>query len=277
MEDIELATGNLLLFLGAIVIAIWAWGSRLEGRSSEPLALRVPLFNLGVLLWALMMVYLLLPQLGFGLAGHLFADESGEENLRILLATLFGQIGLLLALLVFFESTRPQGMSFPGLISVSGGQSLRLALIYWGRALPLVWLVSLVWNGMLWLINYLGFELDLVPQDAALWIAGADSVYFLIFAALMVIVLAPVVEEIFFRGFLYPVLAARFNERVAFFASSLLFGLVHANLQNFLALTLLGCLLAYAYRQTRDIRVPIFFHALFNAFTFANLFFIDLK
>lgn len=83
------------------------------------------------------------------------------------------------------------------------------------------------------------------------------------------VIVAPVAEEILFRGLLYAT-AKRYSER--YFAavfSSLAFGLVHANLASFAPLVVLGMLFALAYEITGCLAVPMLMHALFNAFSVA--------
>lgn len=89
--------------------------------------------------------------------------------------------------------------------------------------------------------------------------------------AFAVVVLAPVCEEVLFRGYIYGA-TKRFTDR--FFAcvfSSLLFGLVHYNINALLPLLFLAVLLTIAYEMTGSLWAPISIHALFNASTLINL------
>ena len=78
------------------------------------------------------------------------------------------------------------------------------------------------------------------------------------------IVVAPVTEEIIFRGYLYAVFK-RFSDR--FFAAivtSLLFAAVHGNVPGTLPLFVLAILLTVSYELTGCLWVPIVVHATFN-------------
>jgi membrane protease YdiL (CAAX protease family) len=77
-------------------------------------------------------------------------------------------------------------------------------------------------------------------------------------------VLAPIYEEMFFRGVLYRACRQRLGRPIALILSSVLFGILHTNAAGFLSLTLLGGVLAVAYEYTGDIRVPILAHGIFN-------------
>ena len=98
-----------------------------------------------------------------------------------------------------------------------------------------------------------------------------SQVTFRILIAVAVAILAPVAEEIVFRGYIYGA-TKRFTDR--FFAaifSSLLFAVVHNNIDALLPLFFLALILALAYELTGSLWAPISIHALFNATTFVNL------
>jgi membrane protease YdiL (CAAX protease family) len=86
------------------------------------------------------------------------------------------------------------------------------------------------------------------------------------------VVLAPVVEELLFRGVLLRALLRRFEPVTAVLASALIFALVHyvgdPNTLPFLpALTGLGALLAVVALRSGDLSTAIFIHAGFNLTT----------
>ena len=83
----------------------------------------------------------------------------------------------------------------------------------------------------------------------------------------MAIIVAPITEELLFRGLLLQ-LICRYSRRawVAIALSGLLFGLVHLDLpQAVLPLTSMGIILGYARVKYRSIELCILIHALFNA------------
>jgi uncharacterized protein len=86
--------------------------------------------------------------------------------------------------------------------------------------------------------------------------------------ALMVlaaVISAPLVEEIIFRGFLYPVFKRFTDAWVAAPLNALLFAVIHLHVGSFIPLTLLALAFILAYEVTGCLLVPIFMHALFNA------------
>ena len=86
---------------------------------------------------------------------------------------------------------------------------------------------------------------------------------------LLAITVAPVTEEMIFRGGIFRYMRTRTPRWVALLVPALLFGALHANLASFVPLVVLGIILALAYERTGSITVPIFAHGLFNLHTIA--------
>ncbi len=87
----------------------------------------------------------------------------------------------------------------------------------------------------------------------------------IIFFSLFVSVFAPIVEEIFFRGFFYSALRSRAGPLKAAFFVSFIFALLHMNMTGFLPIFILGLLLAYLYEKTGSLIAPIAVHILHNS------------
>lgn len=90
----------------------------------------------------------------------------------------------------------------------------------------------------------------------------------LLFGLLFVIV-GPVVEEFVFRGLLFPILKQLGFPVAAWLTSTLVFGVIHANLQALVPLTALAVLLTLIYEKTDSLLTPIVAHAVFNGINFA--------
>lgn len=94
--------------------------------------------------------------------------------------------------------------------------------------------------------------------------------------------LAPMLEEIIFRGVIFKGMRFKYGFLIALFISSLLFGFVHVsasfftgNLTDTIYLFLyggLGCLLAWSYEVNQSIWACIIFHSLYNLLAFALMF-----
>jgi uncharacterized protein len=88
-----------------------------------------------------------------------------------------------------------------------------------------------------------------------------------ILLVLLVVIGAPVIEELFFRGLLMRSISARWNDGLALVASSILFGLAHFELIQLPALVLFGLVAGYAAQRTGRLGPSIFIHVGFNATT----------
>ena len=94
-----------------------------------------------------------------------------------------------------------------------------------------------------------------------------------VFFAFVAILGAPVVEEILFRGILYPAIKQRGWPKLALWGTSLLFALTHANTATFLPLTFFAMVLVFLYERTGNLLAPILTHSLFNAANYCALVF----
>ncbi len=81
------------------------------------------------------------------------------------------------------------------------------------------------------------------------------------------VVLAPLIEELFFRGFLLTWLKTYMSTWVALIVSAGIFAVAHQNLDSVLALWVLGIVLGVAYEHTGSILLPMAIHACFNLTT----------
>ncbi|MGJ8675947.1 MAG: CPBP family intramembrane glutamic endopeptidase [Akkermansiaceae bacterium] len=116
-----------------------------------------------------------------------------------------------------------------------------------------------------WILEVFGE--DAVEQQIVKSYQNTNDLIIRIMIAVMVVIIAPIVEEVVFRGYIYPV-THRFTGR--FFAAimtSVLFGIVHFNIAALLPLVFLALILTIAYEFTKSIWTPICIHALFNAST----------
>jgi membrane protease YdiL (CAAX protease family) len=84
---------------------------------------------------------------------------------------------------------------------------------------------------------------------------------------LLAVVVAPVTEELAFRGYLYGVIKRYLGAIPALVLSGILFALIHLNLPSFFPLLVLASAFALAYELSGSLLVPMTMHALFNAFS----------
>jgi len=86
------------------------------------------------------------------------------------------------------------------------------------------------------------------------------------------IVLAPVLEEIFFRGFVFKGFRQRYGVKTALFLSSFIFALSHLQLAALLPTFLMGGVLAYMVHRSNSLFPGMILHFIINAWGFCALF-----
>jgi len=101
-----------------------------------------------------------------------------------------------------------------------------------------------------------------VPEDFF------DSAVALPLVAVLAIAAAPIAEETFFRGFLFPSLRMRWGTFWGALVSGLLFAALHFNLGSLVPFAIIGMLLAWAYVFSGSLWVAIGAHFLFNSVSF---------
>jgi membrane protease YdiL (CAAX protease family) len=78
-------------------------------------------------------------------------------------------------------------------------------------------------------------------------------------------VLAPVLEETIFRGFLMTSLTKWLPTPVAVLISAVAFAAAHLTPGEFPQLAALGVILGFSYAQTRNLLTPILIHSIWNS------------
>ena len=92
-----------------------------------------------------------------------------------------------------------------------------------------------------------------------------------IMIVLLAVVIAPLVEEMLFRGLFQTMIRSHTGRPwLSVAVTSLLFAGVHQNAEHWPALFVLALGLGYAYEKSGSLLQPIFMHALFNGVTIAS-------
>jgi len=160
--------------------------------------------------------------------------------------------------LIWYLAIKKRGSNWPGL----GFRSFDFLR---GVGLVLVWffLARIIIFAYALFAEQIGIEL---PNDVTRRLPevfGPDVAGFLL-AIAVVAILAPVIEELFFRGFIYPVFRQHWGVPVAIIANGLLFALFHFSLLLFVPFAVIGFILAYLFERTNSLGPPIILHALNN-------------
>ncbi len=109
-------------------------------------------------------------------------------------------------------------------------------------------------------------DVEGLHHGARIWLQTGAVIPHWVLAAMIV---APLVEELVYRGVLYPALRGRIGRGWAVLASAAIFALMHLvwSWSLFLPVTqfLGGLIFAWSYEKTRSLVFPVIFHAIGNA------------
>ena len=176
------------------------------------------------------------------------------------------------ALVWIFFFLKEQGVSWNEGFGLSNapGRTLVLGLGVGVVALPVV----LGWNQ---LAAELLVRVGITPetQQAVQRLQSGMTSGQQVFLAVIAIILAPLVEELLFRGIIYPTVKQAGYPRVALWGTALIFGAIHANLASLLPLAIFALILTWAYERTNNLLAPMLIHGLFNAANFVFIIFGD--
>lgn len=196
-------------------------------------------------------------------AALLKTEEARPDFISFFLSTVVTQL-FAVVLIHFF--LRMHGMRWAEFLGVRHRRLLLIVIFALG--------VAVVALPLTWAANYLSAKVITLlyktpEQQVAVQVLEAtkDPAQRIVFA-LAAIVMAPLVEEILFRGILYPLLKYRGYPRLAIWGTSLLFAAVHVNLLTFFPLFMFALLLTWLYERTDTLLAPILTHAAFNTINF---------
>ncbi|MBE0447002.1 MAG: CPBP family intramembrane metalloprotease [Actinobacteria bacterium] len=197
----------------------------------------------------------------------LIAITGGSFIISVLLAQVAPRVGsifvfvigyVVLFFLIWYLAITKRGADWPAL-------GFRPFDLLRGLGLVIIWffLVRIIIFLYVLFIERIGVK---PPDDITRRlpeIFGTDILGILL-AVIVVAVVAPFIEELFFRGFIYPVFRQRWGVTIAIIANGLLFALFHFNLLVFVPIAVIGFALAYLFEQTNSLGPPTMLHALNN-------------
>lgn len=141
------------------------------------------------------------------------------------------------------------------------------AQTYLAKGLPNLAFLPLVLGGMC-LAGFVGILLDMLPipehileeySQSAQMLGGAGWV-----AVLSSVVVAPIAEEVIFRGLVYTRLRRAMPPIVAMLLSSAVFGLLHGQLLWVCYAFFVGLVMAFVFERTGTVQATILLHFAFN-------------
>jgi membrane protease YdiL (CAAX protease family) len=181
---------------------------------------------------------------------------SDDAALGVLLgANLLLELFLLVAVALFTVRKYKVSWAMVGLrLPERGSWWLPLALL--GGALVVIWTYFAI-------IAALGAEpRSNIPDEAF------DSVPLIVLVGILSLALAPVMEETFFRGFLFGGLRGRWGVFFAALFTGFLFSLAHVDPLVYIPFTAVGMIFAWGYVYSGSILASMIAHLLFNSISF---------
>ena len=199
---------------------------------------------------------------GAAIAGGLAGAVAGDpESVATLLG---GQVGFWLVLMAVVRLAGfGRTASAPRFRDELAWRDAPLGLAT-GIATQLILLPALYWPLSLLV------DVDDLSGPAEELLDGVSGVA-LVALGIGVVLVAPVVEEVFFRGLLLETMKRRWSTPVAVACSSVFFGATHFQPLQFVGLTLAGVVFALAVVRTGRLGAAIAVHVGFNATTFVLL------
>jgi membrane protease YdiL (CAAX protease family) len=196
-----------------------------------------------------------------------FGDDAtalvlGDGELTLIGATIIlvsTQAALLLVSWLFVY--RPRALAnLPGFPGREPLQAAALG-IGWGVA---AWVVSTLLIGIAAVIlQQLGVEPEAQAAERAIELLNP------VLVVLAIVVVAPIAEEIFFRGVVFNAWLREGGRRFAFIGSAVLFAVIHVSLVSLVPIFVLGLMLAWIYNRTGTLVAPIAMHATVNGISVA--------
>jgi membrane protease YdiL (CAAX protease family) len=207
-----------------------------------------------------MVAALAIAWLGFGAPGAVFAIDDLEHAgvLAALGGTAAGNIGALALAFLLYRS-RGAGAAAAGLVPIPFGRLLGVGAAV---AVPL-FLLSIAHD--MGFIALMGREpqSNMGPILDSL-IAPGSSPLVVLALIVTVILIAPLVEEVIYRGVIYRAFRDRAGVPLAIVASGLIFAITHVEIDHLLPLWWIGMALAWVAERTGSILPAIAVHMFYN-------------
>jgi membrane protease YdiL (CAAX protease family) len=234
----------------------------LSPKPWRPDAVLILLMGLFACMWLGLMMASMLTQEDTPLAEH--------GTLIELLAGTLSFHGMLFLLLPFF--LRAHQINWSGAFGFSNPnlfKTIGLAVLVGLAVLPIILTLSHLSARLLTLLDR-----EPVAQQAVQTLQTTVSVQTKVLIGVLAVGVAPVAEEVLFRGIIYPAVKQYGYPHLAMWGTSILFAFMHGNVMIFIPLVFLAVVLTLLYESTNNLLAPIVAHALFN---FANFFWLVLQ
>lgn len=183
------------------------------------------------------------------------AGESLQVDIRAIVGSMVIYGGIVVILFLFLALRGISPIREFGLGNFSGLRIPSLVACF-AALLPVVVLVQ-------WVATLGRPAAESVQPILEFWMSNPDFISRGL-VALMALVMAPLAEEVIFRGYLYGVARRYVGRGWAIAATALLFAGIHGHLPALPGLCVLAVMLTLAYERFRSLWAPILLHSTFN-------------
>jgi len=167
---------------------------------------------------------------------------------------------------VYYFGIRRKKISWQSLGIIPPRNFLLYALVGSGLALAVLPLRFVVGALGLWIENLLYGDITSITLRENILSVGYDTWYGIVIMVIGVGILAPIAEELFFRGLLYDWFRQKTGVVWGIVISSLLFGLAHYDSLAVVGSSfVMGLVMAAAFEKTRSLWITIFMHVATNS------------
>jgi len=262
---IGLLLGGLALFVGFILSIIFII-SKLKGkemlkpvRDLEPVRWGIPdIFKVAILFFTAFYLVNILELI--------CRTKTFSGNLLMIFNTSFLDI-LVFCFIVYFVMIKyRQGWSALGLSMKNWLRGVFLGITGYIAILPLFLLIVLLITRI---SGYFDYQPPVHPLVNIFFKEG--NPFILGGVIVLAVLVAPVIEEIVFRGFIYSAVKKRAGITLAIIVTSALFSLLHMSIFSFLPIFFLGIALAYLYEKTGLLISSITLHVIHNSILISML------
>ena len=214
------------------------------------------------LIW-IISTFIILQVIAAGILLLIDSNPTAATNrLAALLVTIFADCLALIAIPVWLL-----GGYRPALRAL-GFRKLERKVVGWGIAgLALSYLALGIYVGV---VTLSGID-ALMPISAIDKKSIYENIHLVVLTGIVVVLVAPLAEEVFFRGFLVGGIMRRWNLWSAVVLSSLFFAAIHFDVGSLIPFAIIGGIFTFIYIRSRNLLSSIIAHTLFNTIGFFGL------
>lgn len=182
-----------------------------------------------------------------------------NDNLRMIINSSILDVLTIVLILYFTLGQYGEKLAALGISLKNFVKNVFYGIVGYVAAVPILVAILIATAIFINMIKYvpekqLVVELFLKEKDAG----------FLIYTSLFAAIGGPIIEELFFRGFMYNAFKKHVNKVFAMFVTAALFAALHTHPVGFLPIMVLGIILAYLYEKTGTLVSSMTVHMIHN-------------